>query len=67
MDLIGLLRQRDRTVGCDEIRDEMTKSDPDFARVRDIHHDALGALAAKRGADGLAIRRERQFWERSGQ
>src|SRR5690349_6943030 len=37
------------------IREEMTREDPDFRRVRDIQHDALQALTAKRAADGMAI------------
>jgi hypothetical protein len=52
------------------LRDEMTRSDPDFARVRDVHHDALqvitGGSAAKQLKDGMAIRREREFWEHHG-
>lgn len=48
------------------LREEMARTDPDFRHVRDVQHDAIGALAARGLADGLAIRRERQFWERSG-
>lgn len=49
------------------VRDEMTRTDPAFRRVRDVQHDALNALASKRGADQMAIQRERQFWEHVGQ
>lgn len=48
------------------LRDEMSETDPEFARVRDVHHDAQSALAAKRGADGAAIRFEREFWAKHG-
>lgn len=48
------------------LRDEMTQADPDFARVRDVQHDAQQVLTAGGIADGLAIRREREFWERHG-
>lgn len=65
MDLIGRLRHGPSEVDRDALLDEMMQ-EPDFARVRDVHHEALSALTAKRGADGLAIRREREFWERSG-
>ncbi len=48
------------------LREEMARSDPSYAHVREVHHDALQAIAADRAAGGLAIRRERQFWERVG-
>ncbi len=47
-----------------EIREEMSRTDPDFVHVRRVQHEALQALTAKRIADGLAIREERRFWER---
>jgi len=46
------------------VRDELTRTDPDFARVRQAHHDALQVLTARGIRDGLAIHRERRFWER---
>lgn len=66
MDLIERLRRPPPRIDHEALRDQMSQEDPDFARVRDVQHEALGALAAKRAADGMAIRREREFWERSG-
>lgn len=75
MDLIGRFLSRPSPIDHDELRAQMSEEDPAFSRVRDIHHDAMSALAAKQGADsliaqraadGLAIRRERQFWEHHG-
>lgn len=63
---MDLFRHRRHQVDQESIRAQMTQEDPDFARVRDVHHDAIAALTAKRGAGGMAIRREREFWERSG-
>ncbi len=48
----------------DELREEMAQDDPDFVRVREVHHDALQAIGSISMADGLAIRREREFWSR---
>lgn len=64
MDFFGRLRppQVDR----DALRDEMTREDPAFERVRRVQHDAINALAARGAADGLAIRREREFWQQHG-
>lgn len=64
----GRLRRRLAPPPIDRaaLRDEMTRTDPEFARVRQVQHDALQAITAKRMQDGLAIRRERQFWERHG-
>ena len=45
------------------VRNELTRTDPDFARVRQAHHDAIQALQAKAIRDGMALRRERRFWE----
>lgn len=45
------------------LREEMTRTDPEFARVRQAQHDALQALTAKGIQDGIALRREREFWE----
>lgn len=68
MDRLRRLRRRLAPPPVDRmaLREEMTRDDPDFARVRDVHHDALQAITAKHLQDGLAIRRERQFWERTG-
>lgn len=46
------------------IRDQMRISDPEFARVSKAQHDALQVVAAQGIQDGLALRREREFWER---
>ena len=48
------------------LREQMTYEDADYARVRQAHHDAMQALTVKGVRDGLAIRREREFWERYG-
>lgn len=48
------------------VRGQMTRDDPDFAHVREVQHDALNTLGAKRVADGLALRRERAFWSKHG-
>lgn len=48
------------------VREELTRTDPDFARVRRAHHDAINALTAKGIRDGLAVRRERKFWSEHG-
>ncbi len=45
-----------------EIRAELSLTDPDYARIRQAQHDALQALTAARIADGLALRTERSFW-----
>jgi hypothetical protein len=49
----------------DELRFEMAQTDSEYTHVRDVHHDALNALGARSAADGLSIRREREFWERT--
>jgi hypothetical protein len=64
IDLVEWLR-RGSAINRAALREEMTENDPDFARVRDVQHDAMQALAAKRAADGLAIRQERKFWEQA--
>ena len=46
------------------LREQMTRDDPDFARVRDVHHEAMQPLSAKSIRDGIALRREREFWTR---
>ena len=48
------------------LREQMTYEDADYARVRQAHHDAMQALTAKGIRDGLAIRREREFWQKYG-
>lgn len=53
-------------VDREAIRAEMKRTDPDFARVSDVQHDAMQALGAQRLADGMAIRREREFWTKHG-
>lgn len=71
MGLFGRLRRRDppppQPIDRAALRFEMSQTDPDFARIRDVHHDALQALAARRAADGLALRREREFWAKHGE
>ena len=49
-----------------ELQAEMAGSDPEYTRIRQLHHDGLQAVAAAGAADGLAIRREREFWTRHG-
>ena len=66
MSIFGRSHKRERIYPA-ELRDRMAQEDPDFARVREVQHEALQAITAKRLQDGLSIRRERQFWERAGQ
>lgn len=67
MGLFGRLQRRGAPpppqINRAALREEMKRTDPDFARVSAVQHDALGLIGGKRVADGLAIRRERQFWE----
>ena len=53
LQILAQLQKRDAPppspVNQDELRFEMTLTDPDYASVRDIQHDALQVLAAKRG------------------
>jgi hypothetical protein len=71
VDLIGRLRRP--SIDRAALREEMTRTDPDFAHVRDVQHDALGLIGASRNArqlqrrieDGASLRREREFWERN--
>jgi len=71
MDLIGRLRREDppppQPIDPDALREEMAQDDPSFGHVRDVHHDALGLVGALSVADGISIRREREWWERHGQ
>lgn len=51
------------------LRDEMTRSDPAFARVRDVQHDARGLIGADRTARQLRDRwneRNRDAWRTDG-
>jgi hypothetical protein len=48
------------------LRDEMSRDDPEFRRVRDVHHDAQQVITGRGISDGLSIRRERRFWEQHG-
>lgn len=48
------------------LREEMKRTDPDYAHVSRVQHDALQIVAAGPIADGIAIRRERKFWEAHG-
>lgn len=63
--LVQLVHHRPPPITPEQIRDEMTRTDPDYGRVRQAQHDAKQALTAKRLADGLAIHEERKFWERA--
>jgi hypothetical protein len=54
MDLLGCFRRP--PVNRDTVRDELTRVDPEFTRVRQIQHDAISALAAQRGARDLTVR-----------
>lgn len=74
MHLLRRLQRRDPppppTIDREALRAEMKRTDPDYRRVSDVQHDALTVIGSRRLADGLAdglaIRRERQFWERHG-
>lgn len=48
------------------LREDMARRDPDYRRVRSVHHDGLTVLGSQSLADGIALRREREFWERHG-
>jgi len=64
VNLLGMVRHP--PVDQAAIREQMTQEDPEFAHVRDVQHDAIQALTARRIADGAAIRAERRFWEQHG-
>lgn len=66
MGLMGRLGRRTPHADPATLRSEMSRSDPEFRRVREVQHEALQALTAKRLQDGLAIRREREFWRHGG-
>lgn len=68
MDLIRYLR-RPTARDADAIRDEMTRTDPDFKRVREVQHDALNAITADQGSRDLRDRfidRSRRSWRPDG-
>ena len=63
MELFG--RRRTSRPDPAAIRDQMARDDPDYARVREVQHDALSALAARRGATQIRDRwneRLRDSW-----
>lgn len=64
MDLFDRFRRRDPAPDDQTLRHQMAQNDPDFARVTNVQHEAISDLAAKRGADGMAIRREREHERR---
>lgn len=70
VDVFERFRRRDppptEAIDRDALRDEMMRADPAMQRVRAAHHDALNTIAAQSAADGLAIRREREFWQIHG-
>lgn len=66
MHLIDRLRNQAAQFSHEALRAEMSEHDPDYARVREVHHAAINTLTAKRAAEGMAIRKERRFWERHG-
>lgn len=47
------------------ILEDLWRNDPEFARVREVHEHAKQALIDRAVRDGIAIRREREFWTRS--
>jgi len=69
MDAFRRLRNRlaPPAVDHEALRDEMSRTDPAFRLARDVYHDAKQALTAKRLADGLAVRREAEFWRKHPQ
>lgn len=70
VDVFDRFRRRDppmpEAIDREALRDEMTRADPAMQRVRDAYHDARNTIAAQNAADGLAIRREREFWTMHG-
>lgn len=70
VDLFTRLQRRDppplAPIDRMALREEMTRDDPEFARVRRVQHDLTQPIAAKRLQDGIAIRRERKFWQDHG-
>lgn len=73
VDLFERLRRKDPppppVIDRAALRDEMTRTDPAFRHVRDVHHDALGVIGSNRNVDQLHDRfnqRLRESW-RHGQ
>lgn len=70
MDLFDRLRHRDLppppSIDREALRDEMKRTDPEFARVSRVQHDALNAIGFSQGTDELALKRERQAWQQWG-
>lgn len=72
MDLLGRLRYSDPPqvspppVDHDAVRAAMLRDDPEYARVRQVQHDQLQAITARRLADGVSLHREAEFWRRHG-
>jgi hypothetical protein len=68
--VFGRFRRRElpppEAIDREALREEMMRNDPAMRRVRTVHHDAQQAITAGGAADGLAIRREREFWQRHG-
>ncbi len=58
--------QQPQTVDRLALREQMTREDPEYARVRRVHHDAIQPLVAKGIRDGIALRHEREWWQRHG-
>lgn len=69
MDIIGRLRNTPPPVPVpvDEmaVRAHLRATDPDFARVSSIQHDALQVVGGQGIADGIALHREVEFWKRN--
>ena len=69
MDLLGRLKRTDPPpppdIDREALRFEMAQTDPAYTHVRDVHHDALQAISAGSIADGVSIRREREWWQRN--
>lgn len=66
METIGRLWHggfRAPSVDQEALRDEMARDDPEFARVRQVQHDARGLLGALGNAEQLRERRIRTIEE----
>lgn len=70
VNLFARLQRRDppppEAVDLVALREEMARDDPEYGRVRRLQHETMQPITAQRLQDGIAIRRERQFWERHG-
>lgn len=67
MRLFDRIRRREPPTP-EALRFEMSQTDPDFAHVRDVQHDALNTIGAKHTADQLRDRfneRLRDSWRSS--